>query len=529
MPPPVTELDDIQALLKGGFGDLTEAVFLLLTITDPDGARAWLAGARVTSVADMREHLTSAMQVAVTAAGLAALGLDAAALAGFSAEFVTGMSGDEARARRLGDVGANAPAGWDWGGARGDPHLLVMLYAAPGDLGALRDKVETADFRSAFTVLALPTIDMKGREPFGFVDGVSQSVLDWAGARTPGTAADCDYGNLIAAGEFLLGYPNEYGRLTRRPLLEPAHDPGNILPAAADDPTRRDLGRNGSYLVLRQLSQDVRGFWRWVRSQEPRGSADALAEAMVGRGLSGEALIATGGRALRGVGPKADDLRLNGFTYDGDPRGLACPFGGHVRRANPRTGDMPGGVGNWLTRQLRRLGLDRQDPRADVVAASRFHRILRRGREYGRFIEPAQAADPAADDPAGGLHFICLAANIARQFEFIQGAWLMSAKFGGLTGEQDPLLGNRLPFPPGVATDGFSIPQAAGAARKVAPLPQFVTVRGDAYFFLPGLRALRFIARGAISGERDSTRLTQDGETTHWQVSSLAAGGDVLL
>lgn len=505
MPAPVTELDDIQALLKGGFGDLTEAVFLLLTITDPDGARAWLADAPVTSVADMSEHLTSAVQVAVTAVGLAALGLDAATLSGFSAEFVTGMSGDEARSRRLGDVGANAPAGWDWGGARGDPHLLVMLYAAPGGLGALRDRMETDDFRSSFQIMALPTIDMKGREPFGFVDGVSQPALDWAGARAPGTAADCDYGNLIAAGEFLLGYPNEYGRLTARPLLDPAGDSGNTLPAAADDPARRDLGRNGAYLVLRQLGQDVRGFWRWARSQEPEAGADALAQAMVGRKLSGEALIATGGRAIAGVGPKADDLRRNGFTYEGDPQGLACPFGGHVRRANPRTGDMPGGVGNWFTRQLRRLGLGRQDPRADVVAASRFHRVLRRGREYGRFVEPVEGADPAADDPGSGLHFICLAANLARQFEFIQGAWLMSAKFGGLTSEQDPLLGNRLPSPAGVATDGFSIPQAAGAARKSSNLPRFVTVRGGAYFFLPGLRALRFIA-GAVQSKAKSRR-----------------------
>ena len=337
---------------------------------------------------------------------------------------------------------------------------------------------------------------MGGREPFGFVDGVSQPVLDWSGARTPGTSADVDYGNLIAPGEFLLGYANEYGRLTGRPLLDPRSDPGNILPAAVDAPGRRDLGRNGAYLVFRQLSQDVRGFWRSVRGAAPEGGAETPARTMVGRRLSGEPLIGPAGRSIPGVGPAADDLRRNGFTYETDPEGQACPFGAHVRRANPRTGDMPGGVGNWLTRQLRRLGLTREDPRADVVAAGRFHRILRRGREYGRFIDLAKLSDPDTDDLESGLHFLCLNANIARQFEFIQGAWLMSAKFGGLTGEQDPLMGNRRPFPAGVATDGFSLPKAAGAARKIAPLPQFVTVRGGAYFFLPGLRALRFIAAG---------------------------------
>ena len=71
---------------------------------------------------------------------------------------------------------------------------------------------------------------------------------------------------------------------------------------------------------------------------------------------------------------------------------------------------------------------------------------------------------------------------------------MINAKFGGLAGEQDPLLGNRLPFPVGVATDAFRLPRAAGAARTLSPLPQFVTVRGGGYFFLPGLRALKFIA-----------------------------------
>ena len=88
--------------------------------------------------------------------------------------------------------------------------------------------------------------------------------------------------------------------------------------------------------------------------------------------------------------------------------------------------------------------------------------------------------------PAAGLHFICLNASIARQFEFIQNAWLASAKFDAMSGEADPLLGNREPFPAGQRTDGFG---------RLCAVPRFVTVRGGGYFFLPGLRALRFIAR----------------------------------
>jgi deferrochelatase/peroxidase EfeB len=136
----------------------------------------------------------------------------------------------------------------------------------------------------------------------------------------------------------------------------------------------------------------------------------------------------------------------------------------------------------------------------DAIASARFHRLLRRGREYGTRIDRLAALDIAAPDPRAGLHFICLNANIARQFEFVQGAWIASANFGALSGEQDPLLGNRAPFPtpPVVAeshrTDGFSRPGAERRCRRSTGLPRFVTLRGGAYFFLPGLAALRWIA-----------------------------------
>jgi len=103
------------------------------------------------------------------------------------------------------------------------------------------------------------------------------------------------------------------------------------------------------------------------------------------------------------------------------------------------------------------------------------------------------ALQPDLPDPKAGLYFICLNANIGRQFEFVQGAWLANPKFGGVSGEQDPLLGNRLPFPPGRATDRFTRPQPDGPCRVMSGLPQFVHVRGGAYFFLPGLRALAWL------------------------------------
>ena len=493
MPQPVTELDDIQGLLKTGYGDLTDGVYLLLRIRDRAAAKAWLADMRPTSVADLAQRQGSAMQIAVTAAGLRALGLDEGAIDAFSLEFTSGLAGDASRSRRLGDVGGSAPGAWAWGGAW-EPHILVMLFAKPGGLGGARRAVETAMFAPAFEVRELATSDMAGREPFGFRDGLSQPVLDWAGGRQPGALADLDYTNLIAAGEFLLGYVNEYGLYTERPLLDPAGDPHGRLPPAQDDPGRRDLGRNGSYLVFRQLDQDVRSFWRFITAHAQAGQVTGLAQAMVGRGVDGEPILPLTHKAIPGVGPKPDDLAQNGFTFDLDADGLTCPIGAHIRRANPRTGDMPGGNKGLIRWLIGMLGLVGFDPRADIIASARFHRVMRRGREYGAVLTPEAAALPDAPDPASGLNFICLNANIARQFEFIQSAWLTSAKFGGLTGESDPLLGSREPHPPGERTDGMTAPQAAGPCRRLESLPRFITVRGGAYFFLPGLRALRFLA-----------------------------------
>lgn len=485
------EADDVQALLASGFGRLPEAAFLLLRVAEPALARRWLAQAPVTTVADLARHQPRALQVALSANGLRRLGLDAATLDRFAPEFLAGMAGDAARARRLGDLGANAPAAWRWGGG-GEPDALVLLYAEAGGLAAWQAEVEGALYPGGFAaVRTLPTAEMGGTEPFGFADGLSQPRVDWAGEREPGRAADLDYGNLIAAGEFLLGYPNEYGFYTERPLLEGASG----LPAAAERPELSDLGRNGTYLVLRELDQDVRGFWRFLAACAGPDGAEALGEAMVGRRRSGAPLVAPGGRAIAGVGPEPADIGHNAFTYDDDADGLACPFGAHLRRANPRTGDLPGGRRGVIGQVLGALGLPRPAVRADLVASSRFHRILRRGRPFGTRVTPAQAMRPDCPDPASGLHFIALGASIARQFEFVQNAWLASAKFNGMDNESDPLLGNRLPLASGGATDCFAVPQANGVTRRLPAVPQFVTVRGGGYFFLPGVRALRFLAR----------------------------------
>jgi deferrochelatase/peroxidase EfeB len=483
------ELDDVQGLVRFGYRHLTEACFLLLRVKDPAAARAWLARVPVTSAVKADPPPQTALQVALTSAGLRALAVAPDLCAEFSAEFVAGMASDGTRARRLGDVHANDPSGWNWGAGERVPHVAVLLYARTGRLAAWEREIEAQCAAGFVRIERLSTSDTQLKEPFGFDDGISQPKVDWERARPVRDQDRLEYGNLTCLGEFLLGYPNEYGLYTPRPLLSPQRDPDGLLPRAEDAPDRADVGRNGCYLVLRQLQQDVPGFWREL-DRQAGGDVDLrerLAAAMVGRKKDGEPLAVPSGEPGGAATPPS---KSNDFNYRDDPRGLRCPLGAHIRRTNPRNADLPPGGRGILSRLWRLLGFNAAALEQDRVASTRFHRLLRRGRRYGADAAPAQAS-PGAET---GIHFICLAANIKRQFEFVQSAWLAGSKFAGLTGESDPLLGHRLPDMGDFPTDGFSIPQTDGPDRRLTGLPQFVTVLGGAYFFLPGIRALRYLA-----------------------------------
>jgi deferrochelatase/peroxidase EfeB len=267
-----------------------------------------------------------------------------------------------------------------------------------------------------------------------------------------------------------------------------------MLAGAEDARGMRDLGRNGTYLVLRQLQQDVQGFWKFIDQQassEPV-ARERLSSAMVGRNRNGSPLVAVSREPISGVKPSTPS---NQFTYESDTNGVSCPFGAHIRRTNPRNADFPSGTISFFSRLLHNLGFAGIGPRQDIISSTRFHRLLRRGREYGPGLSVGEALRQGYSDPdEHGIQFVCLNANISRQFEFVQGAWIMNTKFNGMSGESDPLLGNREPIPGCDVTNTFSQPQDNGLRRCINGVPQFVTVRGGAYFFLPGIRALKYLA-----------------------------------
>jgi hypothetical protein len=310
----IEEAGDIQAVVDRGFGSLAGATHLLLKVNDPEPARSWLRTLQITSLAEaMASRLNHVRQLAFTASGLLALGFDPEKTGGFAPEFLDGMAGNERKSAQLGDVGANSPSNWQWGAGERGPHVLILLLAPLAGIAALEEDHVAAAKTNGFELLyANRTNGLLGNEPFGFADGLSQPEPDWEGTISPGGARDRAYRNRIAAGEFILGHRNEYGFV-------------------ADYPSAKEVGRNGSYLVYRQLKQDVRGFWQWVSQTAGRDRAIELAELMVGRKINGDPLT------VPKPGPK------NEFTYGGDPDGLCCPIGAHIRRANPRSGDDPRG------------------------------------------------------------------------------------------------------------------------------------------------------------------------------------------
>ena len=480
---------DVQGLVRFGYGRMKKARYDLVRVKDAAAARSWLRSASVTTALKIGPRPKTALQVAFTAPGLEAIDVDDSIIEQFSHEFRSGMA-TEYRARQLGDVGGNAVGNWEWGAPGREPHLLVMFFGEDNHFDAFVQTSTGSPWEEAFEVRTLDVARLTPDEPFSFADGISQPEIDWKQEReTPTT--QLEYTNFTALGEFLLGYPNEYGKITERPLLDPVAGTEGLL-AAHDAPKMRDLGRNGTYLVMRQLQQHVRTFWQFIIQQAGGDAAEAerLASAMIGRKRDGTPLVPLEKEAVPGVKPK-----LNQFTFDSDASGAQCPFGAHIRRANPRNIDLPERPSSLLKKLIIAMGFGSSDFRYDLISSVRFHRILRRGRGYGTQLTPQEAlASRPENEPERGLHFVCLNANISRQFEFVQNAWMASTKFSGMTGETDPLLGNREPIPGCPVTSDFTIPQEGGLRQRVSGLPRFVTMRGGAYFFLPSLRALRHFA-----------------------------------
>ena len=470
------EHSDIQGIILSAYSKLECASYVLLRIDDAAQAKTWLASI-VGEVTNARKPSgappATNLNIAITYTGLQALRVPSDVLLTFSFPFIDGMHSDR-RARILGDTDENAPGQWRWGNAANRVDVILLLYAI--DEPTI-DAYETAQAdRAAASGMTLVKKLRAGRQPdskehFGFNDGVGQPTIEGTDLYKR-QLARTGHATGLPAGEFLMSHEDAYGTIAPGPAVDPSLDPQKILPRSAGAQTH-DLGRNGSYLVFRQLEQDVAGFWRFLDERTRHHGVsrpdemDKLGAKFVGRWRSGTPLVDAPERDTW-TDPHAHNT-ANNFDYSNDPHGFACPIGAHIRRSNPRDS----------------LGPDHDTA---LMTANR-HRILRRGRSYGHRLGTDLNPMPVVDDgKERGLHFICFNTDLQRQFEFVQQTWINNPQFGGLYDEVDPLIGDQ------VSCSGMFTVQADPLRTRYKSLCRFVTMRGGAYAFLPGIRALRWLA-----------------------------------
>ena len=375
---------------------------------------------------------------AFTYHGLAALGVPPDSLASFAPEFQQGLA---SRAEQLGDVGENSPDRWEK--PLGSPQVHVALAA----LSPSAEQLEAILLRARRSYAELPGIELiwrqdcyqlpTGRNPFGFKDGIGQPAVEGSGIVGTNSKEPP-----IKAGEFVLGYPDETGSLPPMPQPEV-------------------LGRNGTYIVFLKFHTRVAAFRQFLRANASSPEEEAkLGAKMVGRWQSGAPLSLCPDRDDPELG--ADPDRNNDFLYyDDDLRGFGCPAGSHARRMHPRDGF-------------------RDETNIDV----RLHRMIRRGTSYGPLLPEGVLEDDGADR---GIAFVFVGAHLNRQFEFVKSQWVSDGIFIGAPQERDPLVG------PNDGNGDFTFPQRP-IRRRMHGLPTFVVNRGGDYFFVPGMRALRWLA-----------------------------------
>lgn len=489
------ELSDIQGNIVRGYG-FAQAVYLFFEVPDAASGREFLGELvdRVQDAAEWKkgERPNTATNVAVTFAGLHALGVSRAVLDELPASFCEPIR--ERAAQLLDDTGPSAPEHWAEGLGTPRSHILVTVNGREGFDEAFAS--ETATVRQAAEGHGLSVVHEQlacalenRREHFGWADGFGQPGIEglpWSSKPGDGVPELNDQWRDLKAGEFVHGYPDEDDQVVSglsAPLL-----------------------RNGSYMVYRKLYQNVAKFrtqlmadalrYGRILPDRPPLDADQLYELMaakvVGRWRDGKPIMEAQRRPheqSRGLGNDALSEPNNDFRYYPDDRsGFTCPLGAHIRRTNPR--DALGWHG---------------DGRMSVR-----HRIIRRGMPYGPFlsVRKGEENDGLTDDGEDrGLIFICFNASIDRQFEIVQRQWCNDGNAFRLGNDKDYLLGDPTWAPPDTTgSPPIPLPDGRLSTSRVTiqgDPPHFVEAqapvvltRGCEYLLMPGLAALRGLASG---------------------------------
>ena len=187
----------------------------------------------------------------------------------------------------------------------------IFLTATTGSMPASLIMASTAESRDAKLAIGHSALaGLKGvevtarlevgvpptlREHFGFADGISRPFIEGQGGEPlPGQ------GTPMKAGEFILGYENELGQL-------------------ATGPGPEALWRNGTYIAIRKIYQDVAAFRRYLREcATDSAGQEMVAAKMMGRWRSGCPLALSPDADNPGI--VADPRRNNDFAYFDDDR-----------------------------------------------------------------------------------------------------------------------------------------------------------------------------------------------------------------
>jgi deferrochelatase/peroxidase EfeB len=400
------------------------------------------------------------LNVGVTWPGLIALEIKDRVPAVSFKSFGAFIAGAAKRAMLVGDTGPSAPENWVGSFGKGSDHVLLTLHAlSPDAMKNYSDRLsalfaEGGAFREIWRIDGLAWTEMQdgkptfcSKVPFGYTDGISMTTVR--------------------------GGPEHYPRDHQQPC-EPWLF---VLRDEAENyfvPEPRELGLNGSFAVFKMIVTDVVRFEKFLQSNKDKIDPELLAAKICGRwrngvplALSPETDSPAGGISLE---------QLNNYEYvnadgSGDPRGLRCPVGAHMRRINPRGQPVSG--------------------QGQPGGSNNTHRLIRRGMPYGPNYDPKQPYDGIER----GLLGYFINSSIENQYEFVLGHWVNDSEFAGTVRlnpkSKDPMIGTQDP-----AESIFVIPQANGAPPiKVTGFSTFVTTKAAAYCFLPSITAIKFISQ----------------------------------
>jgi deferrochelatase/peroxidase EfeB len=478
------DLQDIQGFILRGYR-MPMVRHFLLSVSDPSQARKLLGRLcsgnesdvpQITTAEDWRvgfapgpkDNLEDVprrkpdycLNVGITWPGLVAMEIKERVPALSFKSFGAFVAGAAVRAVLVGDTGSGAPQNWIGGFGKGGDHALVTLHAiSPEAMTAYSERLsalfaEERAFREIWRIDGMAwteKVDGKptfcSKVPFGYTDGISMTTIR--------------------------GGPERYTPDHQRPcepwLFVLREDAENYLV-----PEPHELGLNGSFAVFKMIETDVVGFEKYLQANKDKIDPELLAAKICGRWRNGVplALSPETDSPAGGISPE----RLNDFEYvnadgSGDPKGLRCPIGAHMRRINPRGQPVEG--------------------QGESGGSNNTHRLIRRGMPYGPTYDPKQPYDGIER----GLLGYFINSSIENQYEFVLGHWVNDSAFAGAVRlppkSKDPMIGTQDP-----AESIFVIPQENGAPPiKITGFSTFITTKAAAYCFLPSITALKFISQ----------------------------------